>query len=66
MDKFTVTLHSRGDRIAHGLIRASYDVHARDDVSAAEAAKLKAVIQFPDRGSRTWVTDKVERKEVTA
>lgn len=63
MDKFKVSLYSRGDCLRHAKIKICYDVHARDDVDAAMSAKQKATLQFPDRGTMTWFADKVEKKE---
>jgi hypothetical protein len=59
-DKFSVSLYSRGDKIAHGLIRACYDVHADDDVDAAMRAKEEARRQWPHRGQAPWFADRVE------
>jgi hypothetical protein len=66
MSLWTVYLYSRGDRIAHGLIRAAYDISGKDDVDAAMRAKEAARKQFPDRDAKTWFADKVERKDPKA
>ena len=59
MIAFDVMLRSRGNRIAHGLIRKSYHIEAKDDVDAAMAAKEKARKEFPDRDCSSWFADQV-------
>jgi hypothetical protein len=63
MDKFSVYLYSRGNLLAHGLIRTRYTLHAEDDVDAAMSAKEKARKEFPNRDANSWFAELVEKRE---
>lgn len=63
MIMFSVTLYSRGDRIAHGRIEKKYSIEAKDDVAAVMVAKEQAKEEFPDRREAPWFADTVVEKK---
>lgn len=58
MEWYRNELRSRGESLAHGVIRLSIDVQAGDEVESAMLAKEEAKRRFPAR--RMWMADRVE------